>query len=292
MGRPKKNINTEELFTSEIGEIKTEGSLEPHVSNNYARIWPPKEITSDSETPSLSFNFKGLRSNIDYTFYENGRVDWAKLIEEKYFVPNKKYFEDRNKPIPSTTEGLTDAQKLVLLAGYKSLADIRGFKSVKFISLGGGENYVRLSCEIVWNGNFETGYQDITFSSTGDGTIYNTDKFGKLYLGQMAENRAFLRNVRNFLRIPILGKEEAFDLDKDSGNSEFPEDNGNSQVTSPHFVLERKMEEKGISFERIKKRLIAEGKNEEEVNSWITIKDMPKDIVVEILGKICKKDVS
>ena len=49
---------------------------------------------------------------------------------------------------------------------------------------------------------------DNTFSAIGDASPNNTESFARFYLGPIAENRAFVRCVRNFLKINVVAQEE------------------------------------------------------------------------------------
>ena len=56
--------------------------------------------------------------------------------------------------------------------------------------------------------NYETGGQPVSFSAIGDASLSNTFDFAQNYLAAIAENRAFVRCVRNFLKINIVAKDE------------------------------------------------------------------------------------
>ena len=63
--------------------------------------------------------------------------------------------------------------------------------------------YVVATCSIDWIPNYETEDRAVTFSAIGDASPHNTQSFAKFFLGPIAENRAFVRCVRNFLKINI-----------------------------------------------------------------------------------------
>lgn len=235
----------------------------------------------------LSFNSCGLREGIEYQFNEDKTVDWSKLIDSQYLVPNRSIFEKRNQPVPDSIEGLRDNEKLLRLAGYRKLAFLRGFTSVKYTPIGSSDEEITVSCEIIWRGNFETSMESITYSSIGNASIRNTDEFFSKFLGPLAENRAFIRNTRMFLNIPILGQEELAPEDKKKESDVILPNN--VSPTSPHAVLINKMRNASADFEKAKKYWIKCGLDANLVNSWKDIISIPNKDVITILGFSNKK---
>ena len=70
-------------------------------------------------------------------------------------------------------------------------------------------------------------------------------------MGPIAENRAFVRCVRNFLKINIVAQEEL-------GNSKIFEEPVDAGQADPQQLLERVMKDKSVSFEQVKTRLTQE----------------------------------
>ena len=83
--------------------------------------------------------------------------------------------------------------------------------------------------------------------TVGEAHYFNTMNFGQQYLVRMAANRAFIANVRHFLRIPILGSDE---LGGDSGG------NGNP-ASGPQLwnSVKDMYESQGHKFEDLKDKL-------------------------------------
>ena len=243
-------------------------------------------------TPN-SFNELGLRGNIEYPYKEDGYIDWKALIEPQQIVPNTKYFERYNKEVPKSAEGLADKEKIVLLAGYKKLAFIRGYKSVEYFPLGCGQDEISLSCKILWRGNAETDFEDVVYSSTANASVRNVENpLFATFLTTIAENRSFVRCVRNFLNIPILGQDE---LGPDE-NKNKKENNHDSTFTpgSPQWVLKNKLQEKSRSFDQLKKLMINKHLNltteltQDSISKWESEKDIPVSTIVVILGLLDK----
>ena len=200
-----------------------------------------------SKKNKITRDADGLIKGIDYTFNEDGLIDWRKMIKTEHLVPNK----DRTSETDVTK--LKDNQLIILLGGIKDLAQIRGYTDVKYEVVSPSSNYVVATCSITWKPNYETEGEEVTFSSIGDASHENTKSFAKLYLGPIAENRAFVRCVRNFLKINIVAQEEL-------GNTKmFEEPSQAGNQTDPKFLLERVMKDKNVSFTQVKARLAQEG---------------------------------
>lgn len=235
---------------------------------------------NDSFIPKLSFtrNEYGLikNNNVKYSYTQEGSIDWRKMINPKHLVPNKQNFEKFGKPIPKTIEGLEDKDLLILLAGIKELAQIRGFTSVEYEIASPAGDYIAAICRITWIPNFETENRPIVFSAIGDASPFNTTSFGKNFLGPMAENRAFVRCVRNFLKINITGQDEM----APSPSEQVIEDTSSN-------VLEELMKKHGVTFQKVKDKLIEE--KFDKADSFESISDIPKFKQFELIERIKKK---
>ena len=158
-------------------------------------------------------NAHGLLENVDYVFNQDGSVDWRAMIKPEFLYPNKGWFEARNKDVPTSSEGLDDKQLLIMLGGIKELAKLRGYHSVEFQVDNVSEGYVTAKCRIGWLPNYES-LCKIDYEDTGNATLANTDSFCAKFLETIACNRAFVRCVRNYLNIHIVGADE---IDKSQG---------------------------------------------------------------------------
>jgi hypothetical protein len=211
-------------------------------------------------------------SSVDYAFNDNGLIDWRKMIKTEYLVSNR----DRTSETDVTK--LKDNELIILLGGIKELAQIRGFTSVDYTVVTPSSDYVVATCKISWIPNYETEDQPVIFSAIGDASLNNTKGFGKMFLAACAENRAFVRCVRNFLRINIVAQEEL-------GNTKYIEEEL-SNNTDPHFLLGKVMKEKGVSFERLQGKLIKE--EYKDASSLSGVHDIPKNKVFELIERIKK----
>lgn len=230
----------------------------------------------------------GLIKDYNYSFTSDGFIDWRAMIKPEYLYPNKDFFEIRKLPIPQSIEGLDDKQLLIMLAGIKELARLRGFRSVNYSINHIQKDYVVAQCRINWIGNYETSGLDIEFEDVANATSDNTDNFCLKFLETIACNRAFVRCVRNFLNIHIVGADE---IDK-SKNKEVDISDliaSNAIPITAQGTLEKLVNEKLKieDFENFKNYLrdlwkkASEDKDEKmlalltEAKQWSQFKDVP-----------------
>jgi hypothetical protein len=213
--------------------------------------------------------------SLNYVFNDDGSINWRRMVKTEHLVPN------RQKTQETDVSKLQDKDLLILLGGIKELAQIRGYTSVEYKVVAASENYFATSCRITWLPNYETGGKEIIFESLADATTNNTKSFARFFLAAIAENRAFVRCVRNFLKINIVGQEELGDA-KLLYDSSSPNEN----PTSPHALLEKVMKDKSVNFDQLKKKLIKESfDNAENLNSTL---DIPKAKIFELIERIKK----
>lgn len=223
-------------------------------------------------------NEHGLLESVDYTFNEDGSVNWRAMINPEHLYPNKDWFEMRKMPVPESIEGLDDSQLLIKLGGIKELAKLRGMKSIHYQIEESSDERAVVRCSIDWVENYENPHGDwgCSFSSIANATIHNTNGFAAKFLECIAENRAFVRTVRNFLGIHIVGADE-IDSSKNKSPIEVPTGSTAKDI-SPQGILKEKA---GVDFESFKDKLRGwysseEYKNDPEIiKTWKSYKDIP-----------------
>jgi hypothetical protein len=210
---------------------------------------------------------------IEYTFNEDGMIDWRKMVKVEYLVSN------RQRTKETDVSKLEDRDLLILLGGIKELAQIRGYKKVSYDVHSPSPDYVVATCSITWTPNYETENNEITFSAIGDASPNNTKSFAKYFLGPIAENRSFVRCVRNFLKINIVSQEEM-------GDAKLNDQESQSDITDPKYLLEQIMKEKSIAFKIIKSKLVKEGIK--DADNFSGIEDIPKIKIFELIERLKK----
>lgn len=187
---------------------------------------------TDSIEPSTIPSFKrnaltGLVEGITYLRRSDGRIDWSKMIRPEHIVFNSKldapqYGKSLKEIYGASSKDLNygdliaagtevdPKHVLVLLMGFIELAALRGYLSAHpriahVCSYPAEAAICSCECTIDWVSNEEEP-DGFTSYGTADATMDNTGGWG--YLSAMAGNRAFVRAVRQGLRIPILGFDE------------------------------------------------------------------------------------
>ena len=231
------------------------------------KVTPPKLFTRNElgllEDPS-----------IPYEFNEDGSVNWRKMIKPEYLVSNKQNTDETD------VSKLDDRDLLILLGGIKELAQVRGYHSVEHKVITANPEYVCVVCSIKWIGNYETGGESVTFEAIADTHPDNTTSFTRSYLSAMAENRAFVRCVRNFLKINIVGKDEI------GAKQPFKEEMVVENPMAPLNTLVKAMKDKNIVFEDVKKRLMKD--NYPDAESISSLEQISPTKMFELVARIKK----
>lgn len=196
-----------------------------------------KKIDNSAGPSSYARDENGLLINTQYSFSEDGSVDWRAMIKEEHLFPNKSWFELRKKDVPRSIEGLKDHQLLIKLSGIKELARLRGFDSVSFETVKCELDHVAVKCVMSFIPNYETG-ERVVYEDMANATLDNTSSFAKKFLETIACNRAFVRCVRNFLNVHIVGDDE---IDKSDIK---PQASAQSNDLTPYGVLKKELLEK------------------------------------------------
>jgi len=223
-------------------------------------------------------NELGLIEGVEYKFNEDGSINWRAMIKPEHLYPNKDWFETRKLQVPDSIEGLGDHQLLVKLAGIKELARLRGFLDVQFKIETISSHYATAVCSIRWMPNYESDGNAQTFTSTANATSENCSGFGIKFLEPIAENRAFVRSVRNYLNIHIVGDDE---IDKSKNKVAYEESESIVQSLTPQSALKNSAKQNlGCEdFEAFKKHLRKLWKDEtyknEEAANWNSFEDIP-----------------
>jgi hypothetical protein len=186
-------------------------------------------------------NAFGLLENekITFVFEEDGIINWRARINKKWLYPNPSSVEKGLITRNASVETLKDSDLCIKLFGLKELAQIRGFNSLSYRVDSASSDYVAVTCKIDWKPNYETENMAISYEALADAHYSITKSFARAFLMATAENRAFSRCVRSFLKINIVSQEEL-------GDAKILEEavSSNENPTSPQVLLEKVMKEK------------------------------------------------
>jgi hypothetical protein len=213
----------------------------------------------NSSGPSL-FNRdeNGLLTNVQYTFNEDGSINWRAMVKEEHLFPNRSWFQMRGKDTPRSIEGLADHQLLIKLSGIKELAKLRGFSDVSYETVKCEIDHVAVVCKMTFLSNYETFGSPVIFQDMANATLDNTSSFATKFLETIACNRAFVRCVRNFLQIHIVGDDEIDKSDSSSPNYSPTKSKPGVNPLSPTSLLKQAAEESlsCSSFEEFRSKYI------------------------------------
>ncbi|NDG53390.1 MAG: hypothetical protein EBY39_10260 [Flavobacteriia bacterium] len=272
------SMNKQSKKTNEgpsIGPIGPKGKEGPPGINN---SFGPSSYVRDEN---------GLLKNVQYEFNNDGSVNWRAMIKEEHLFPNKSWFEMYKKPTPKTIEGLKDNQLLIKLSGIKELARLRGFDSVSYETVKCEHDHVAVKCTVCFMPNYET-VDRVVYEDMANATFNNTSSFATKFLETIACNRAFVRAVRNFLNVHIVGDDE---IDKsDNKNLEIKSAQTSSSFSSPNSLLQSFMEkDSGVnSFDGFKDKLrelwAKEKYRNEDAKNWSCFEDIPPKEARILLG--------
>jgi hypothetical protein len=243
----------------------------------------------------------GLVKGFNYQYTPEGKIDWFAAIPEKFLYiqqndPKKVVeIEDKyGKSVKSLKPSEVDKRYLcVLLDGIRYLAALRGFKAdIRDVNNVTYDNRYELvaSCtitsKITWIANSETNWE-ITSSDQGGASFGNVESFMKKYVETAASNRAFIRNVRGFLNIGVVGKDEI----GPSGNVEkiSEEAEPSSSALNPQALLEGAVKKLGLDFKKFKKRsseYFKEGLKIEDPSTWESFSNISAQDSYSLLGKV------
>ena len=287
---------TGDLSDPQMGELLSEDQLNVSVASIQDQAaQPPKthhgvsggRVTVKKETKYCRDSL-GLLQSVDYKFNEDGSVNWRAMVDSKHLFPNKSWFEARDKPVPRSIDGLQDNQLLIKLAGIKELAKLRGYTSVRYNVVKCEKDHVAIKCEISWVPNFENPSQEsdylpasTQFEDVANATTENTSSFATKFLETIAANRSFVRCVRNFLNVHIVGDDE---IDKSNGVPQHPEADDPVEPLkklTPNGVLENLVSNKlkCVSFDDFKDKLrelwTLELYRNDDAKNWQKYDDVP-----------------
>jgi hypothetical protein len=289
-GRPRKNALPEQenphgVKTIEDSSVSVDMSTDEHpttwsatFNETQSQDIEPANISTAQEvtTNKYSRSKDGLLKSVKYEYNEDGSVNWRAMVDPKHLFPNKSWFEARNKAVPT---------------------------SVRYDVIKCEKDHVSIKCEISWIPNFENPISESDFipasthfEDVANATTDNTSSFATKFLETIAANRAFVRCVRNFLNVHIVGDDE---IDKSNGTPQHPEADDASEPLkklTPNGVLENLCQNKlkCDSFDGFKDKLremwTLDLYRNEEAKSWSTFDDIPAKEARRLINIIKNED--
>lgn len=222
----------------------------------------------------------GLLEHILHPRTEDRRVAWQDMIPSRYFYVRSEYETEimtqqnvkRKWDIDVTK--CEPKQLLVTLDGINYIAALRGIKAIRPQLHTCSPEAVYSTCEIEFIPNFEDPV-GLTVGAQASATLNCVSGKFQLFLGPIAQNRAFVRACRQALHIEILGRDEfdekaskAYEESLKKGESPVAEsakkpetsatgDSSSSEpIHTPSALLADRCKKLGITFEKIKARAL------------------------------------
>lgn len=225
--------------------------------------------------------------------------DWlGKLRPQEHIVLNEEKAERLEKVMKCTwTEVCSKFKenhmdipawgKLVLLDGWRFLANEYGVKATELTPAGVYPDYASYISRIEWKDGLVSSEVGECFATQ---EVYPFN----FYPSSLAGNRAYARNVRVFLGIQSYGKDEM--LTKKSGNTkntasaqerqQVSASTGQDKSKSVVARLIKLAEEKSVSFEKIQKKAIASKMS--GAGTWEKFEDIPSGLAATMVAGLQK----
>jgi hypothetical protein len=211
-------------------------------------------------------------------------VNWFDSIPKQYLYANANNFQKRNEPIPTDPNKLKEEDALVLLKGFRYLADLRGFRRVDYDVIECSESSCSVVCSITWL-PLSKGEPEIVYSSMASVNQQNASNFSQKFAVACAENRSFARCVRNFLNIRACGVDEIdsrdFKMKSFGGENEEINVKNAGEAIKPQNILKQKCKEVGfLDFASFEAWVNKQYSDEYQETDWKDFSDIP--------GKECR----
>lgn len=256
----------------------------------------------------------GLLRGVPHVFRDDGTVNWRAMLKPEHLMFNKdraveiakKYSIDpglvsKTRIQDIGMENIEDSHVLILLPGIRYLARLRGFQSVNARIAAASTDHVAVETTITWAPNFETDFISQQYTDCADAHIYNTFEFARNHLAAIAANRAFVRAVRNYLGVNIVGREEIGPDHLRPANEDAPSAE-KTATTSMSGLLEEAIaslpKDRVKNFEDFRDQFVkkyvlgAEGKGmtfESSPETWKSPADIKGSDIPKVLGILKKK---
>lgn len=244
----------------------------------------------------FTFTEDGLVKDMVYHYRDDGSVNWRAMLLPEHFAVNTRRFAQElatKHSKPAEQLAVTDVEDkylLIYLAGFRYLARIRGALSVEPTIVASSPTFASVRTLITWRPNPETGGMEAVSGGCANASVDNVSPMVRGSLEAIAENKAFVRAVRSYLEIPILGYDEVNGDDK-GGATEGTAPSTTGQFSLlPHGHLEKVASDKGWTLEKVKRGALAHrGDIESDPNSWTQFKDVPPRDCLTIIDLINTK---
>lgn len=181
---------------------------------------PKKRKKIEKAHPEKTDGAQFISSDTSFPRKDNGKIDWRALINKEHLALNRMALAAKGISIDTLSEEdeerliaeSPDEDLVIKLAGFRELADLRGYSSLTPEVLSWSPEHVVVKVTINWLPHEDCPHF-LTVGAIASASTINTDSTFSKFLETIAENRAFIRAVRHALGIVSLGQDE-FKLDE------------------------------------------------------------------------------
>lgn len=232
---------------------------------------------------------ESLWAHVEHARDERGFVDWKSLIDPKHIVLNTETVLKKgialdnmsSEEIEEYKASAPESDLLIKLAGFKDLMKLRGYIDAYPEVLFANDEKVIIRYVIVWLPNFETRHKAVKTAAVASASVKTTTGKFQNFLETIAENRALVRCVKNFLNIHILGQDELPIED----NIQYVSSGDDPSVYSQ---IKEVLKQNNYSFEQLKKSMIK--KNLPGAESLKKIEDIDPSVALIVLKMLKDKN--
>lgn len=234
----------------------------------------------------------GLLKGVKYAFNKDGTVDWRAMIPSKFIVLNDERVDvSKIEDVEEYKKTAPDHELLVLLMGWRELARLRGFTQANPTCYNSNLESSTIGMQISWIPNFENP-EGASMGAIANASVNTTNGHFSNFIDTIAENRAFVRAVRNFLNIPLLGKDELPAGKHNSNHSASSTFTPPMKGSNPRSVIQSFLDNKNISMESFKAQLsksdFADSLTSDYAN-WQTVDNIPIHDALTLIERLNKK---
>ncbi len=152
---------------------------------------------------------------------EDGTVDWKSIVSDKNVILNRFYWAKNGVDVIALDEEEIDRLKkegpeegvMLLLAGFRQLAQARGVKSTKYEVVDRTEDRATVIATLTLVPTVEEPYE-VTICGVANCSLSNSSPDFFVHAEALASNRAFNRAWREYFNMSSVSYEETNPLDE------------------------------------------------------------------------------
>lgn len=217
------------------------------------------------------------------------QIDWKLKIPTEHITLNREFWSKKNVNIYSLSEEEREDLKkrspeqglLIKLSGFREVARARGIEKIDSELVYFSPKHVAVKCTILFQPSNENPL-GLSVSAIANASTENTNGDFSKFLETIAENRAFLRAVKNALNIYILGQDE---LPVEVNEIVIDQE----ATPSLHNMYKEMLSDMGYTFTHVKNTLMKKQDEYPGCENWEKIEDIPQSVILVLIQKAKNK---